>query len=143
MFRRAHSPNHGSVSVRECTGGNVSAVNPGTIAQRSHQFRHVGRQAVRVTAVPDGLDITASRTDNRLYLHVVNTRRTRAIEARLDVAGRTIQSGLLHEIAAEPEFEIMQTCPDAFQPTRRPLPRGGGWRIPAASVTAVEVELAS
>ena len=91
--------------------------------------------------MPDGLDITASRTGNRLYLHVVNTQRQRALAVRLDVVGQTLEGGTLHEIVAEPEFEIMQTCPDAFQPTQRPLPPGGAWRVPAASVTALEVEL--
>lgn len=123
------------------TPGGKSYLMP--VARVMSLYRHhVGRQAVKVTRVPDGLDITASRTDNRLFLHVVNTHRTRSIEVQLNVSGRALQGGSLHEIAADPEFEIMQTCPDAFTPMQRPLPAGGRWRVPAASVTAVDVELA-
>ena len=75
-------------------------------------------------------------------MHVVNTSRTRSLEVQLSVAGLAVKGGTLHEIAAEPEFEIMQTCPDAFKPVSRLLPAGGKWQVPAASVTAVEVELA-
>lgn len=103
---------------------------------------HVGRQAVKVISAPDGLDITASRTNQRLYLHVVNTHRTRSVDVQLNVPSQTIRGGTLHEIAAEPEFEILQTCPDAFTPASRALPSNGAWTVPAASVSAVEIDLA-
>ena len=46
---------------------------------------HVGDQAVAVSQQPDGLDVTASRTGNRIYLHVVNTRRDRSVASRLQI----------------------------------------------------------
>lgn len=103
---------------------------------------HMGRQAVKVAHCPDALDITASRTGNRLYLHVVNTHRTRSMDMRLQVQGMALKDGKVFEIAADPEFEIMQTCPDAFTTKERPFKLDGAWTVPAASVSAFELELA-
>jgi len=104
---------------------------------------HVGQQAVSVSRCPDALDITASRTGNRLFLHVINMHRTRPVAMRLKVTGMTIKGGTVFEIAADPEFEIMQTCPDAFAPVERPMDADGAWTVPAASVSALEMELDS
>ncbi len=103
---------------------------------------HVGQQAIKVRRCPEGLDLTASRTGNRLYLHVVNTQRNRSMAVQLIVPGQKLKGGKVFEIAADPEFEIMQTCPNAFSPVERPLGDDGSWRVPAASVSAVEAELA-
>jgi alpha-N-arabinofuranosidase len=102
---------------------------------------HSGQQAVQVTAAPQGLDVTASRTGDRVYLHVVNTERTRAVEAQLDVDGRSIADGAVYEIAVEPEFEVLLDNADTLAPVRKDLPQGAQWTFPAASVSAVELAL--
>jgi len=104
--------------------------------------RHSGKKAVGVEKVPSGLDVTASRTGRRVFLHVVNTRRTRSVSARLQVNGMRIVSGKVFEIAANPEFEVMETHPDALSPVERELPQSAEWRFPAASVSVVELRLA-
>ena len=104
--------------------------------------RHTGEKALAVTDAPDGLDVTASRTGDTVYLHVVNTRRDSSVEVRLAAEGTAIESGRVFEIAAAPESEIMATCPDAFSAVEKALPDGAKWTFPAASVSAVELNLA-
>jgi alpha-L-arabinofuranosidase len=101
--------------------------------------KHVGKVAVTVTSTPDGLDVAASRTGDRVYLHVVNTKRTSSVAARLQVRGKRIRSGRVFEIAADPEFEVMEDCADVLSPRQKALPESGCWTFPPASVSAVEL----
>jgi len=120
--------------------GNESYLMP--VARVMSLFRrHVGRKAVEVTSAPAGLDVTASRRGKKVFLHVVNTRRTQAVRARLAVAGKKIARAAAFEIAADPTREIDDTCGDLFAPRRRAMPASGRWAFPAASVTAVELTL--
>lgn len=102
---------------------------------------HVGSQAVRVAKCPEGLDITASRSGNRYFLHVVNTNRDRSIDVRLRVEGLTTLAGKVFEIAADPTFEIRESTPDAFSPVEKSLSVDRPWQVPAASVSAVELHV--
>ena len=103
---------------------------------------HVGEKALNVKGAPQDLDVTASRRGSRVFLHVVNTHRTRSVEARLVVEGMTIRSGEAFEIACEPEFEVWSGVADAMAPKRRALPNAGPWTFPPASVSALELEVA-
>ncbi|MBN2129556.1 MAG: twin-arginine translocation signal domain-containing protein [Sedimentisphaerales bacterium] len=103
---------------------------------------HTGERAVSVSKAPDALDVTASRTGEKVFLHVVNTSRKRAIRARLDIAGRQIRTGRIFEMAADPEFEVTETRPDEIKPVEKKLAGNSEWSFPAASVSAVELELA-
>ena len=105
--------------------------------------RHTGEQAVRVAAAPEGLDVTASRSGDRVYLHVVNTRRERCIAADMRIDGMRIRSGKVFELAADPEFEIIQTEAERIVPVQKELPPDATWSFPAASVSAVELEAAT
>jgi len=100
---------------------------------------HTGEQAVAVTRTPDGLDVTASRTGDRVYLHVVNTNRERSVTAGLAIEGMGIRSGQVFELAADPQFEVIETQARAIQAVRKDLPPNGPWTFPAASVSAVEL----
>ena len=103
---------------------------------------HTGTHAAQVLRMPDGLDCVASLAGDRVYLHVANTHRTKGVEAELTIAGRTITSGTVHEIATSPENEITEFNPDDIAPVAKPLPAGQTkWSFPAASVSAVELEL--
>jgi len=102
--------------------------------------RHIGRKAVDVAAVPHGLDVTASRTGKTIFLHVVNTNRTRAVRATLRIDGMKIISGKVFQIADDPMREIHEYQPDAFSPTQHALPAGAAWTFPPASVSAVELK---
>jgi len=101
---------------------------------------HTGERAVRVATVPEGLDVTASRSGDRVYLHVVNTRRDRCIAAGLRIDGMRIRSGRVFELAADPEFEVIQTQAERIVPVQKELPRDATWTFPAASVSAVELD---
>src|SRR5262245_50079004 len=67
---------------------------------------HIGSHAVAVKRTPDGLDIVASRSADTLFLHVVNTQRTRAVKAALQITGRSIAGGRVLEIAEDPMVEV-------------------------------------
>jgi hypothetical protein len=101
--------------------------------------RHSGEQAVSISNCPPDLDVTASRTGDRFYLHAVNTLRSQSIAAELSVDGAQIMSGRAFTLAADPEFEVWEYRDDVLQPVEAPVPADGRWTFPAASVTAVEL----
>ena len=102
---------------------------------------HTGEKAVDIEAAPGDLDVTASRTADRVYLHVVNTKRDRSITAQLAVKGMKIASGKVFEMAGDPEYEVIQTQPDEVVPIEKSLPLNGRWTFPSASVSAVELDI--
>jgi alpha-N-arabinofuranosidase len=102
---------------------------------------HTGEQAVKVVETPGDLDVTASRTGDRLYLHVVNTHRRRDITAALDVAGMPIDSGRVFTLVGDPEAEIIETEPEVVARNEAALPTDGRITFPAASVSAVELDM--
>jgi len=103
--------------------------------------QHSGEHALRVVDAPPGLDVTASRSGERVYLHVANTERTRAVAAELGVEGRSLAGGTVWEIAADPTFEVLPDSADVLAPVRKVLPAAGRWTFPPASVSALELEL--
>ena len=102
---------------------------------------HTGEKAVSVERTPGDLDVTASRTADRVYLHVVNTRRNRSVTAHLTVEGMKIVSGRVFEMAGDPEYEVIQTQPDGVVPVEKSLPVNGRWTFPSASVSALELDI--
>ena len=103
--------------------------------------RHTGHRALDLTAVPSGLDVTASRRRRRVFLHIVNTHRTQSVKALISVAGMRIQSGRVFTMATDPMFEVMGQSPDALTPVEKSLPRDRCWRFPPASVSAVDLNV--
>jgi len=105
---------------------------------------HIGSHAVEVAACPEGLDVVASRADNKLFLHVVNTDRTRSATAELRLPGASIDTAIAHQIADDPMVEVSElNSSEVMQSKQVALPSDGKWSFPAASVTAVEIELAA
>jgi hypothetical protein len=102
---------------------------------------HQGERAVAVKRTPAGLDVTASRSGDRLYLHVVNTKRNRPVRATLDVKGHAVTRARGYEIAADPMAEIDELCPHLFDPRERSVDNPTEWEFPSASVTALELDL--
>jgi alpha-L-arabinofuranosidase len=103
--------------------------------------RHSGAEFVNTLAVPDGLDVTASRSGNKLYLHVINTRRKMPVKAKLSIQGYPATGGKVYQISADPELEIMECTRDALASVQKDLPPNMEWTFPAASVSAVELAL--
>lgn len=99
--------------------------------------QHTGAQFVRVGGGPSDLDITASRTGEDFFLHVVNTSRTRAHACRLAVPGFVVESGTAFGIAVDPMAEITSAKDDPMKLLQQTVAPATPHIFPAASVTAV------
>ena len=104
--------------------------------------RFMGRQALKIDCSAESIDITASRTGSKVYLHVVNTSMTDPVTVSIDIPDKNIVSAAAHEIAAPPFEEVGPDNPDCFMPVERRLPARDSWVMPAASVTAIELDIA-
>jgi alpha-L-arabinofuranosidase len=102
---------------------------------------HTGNKAVDVNKAPEDLDVTASRSKDRIYLHAINTNRERSATTQLVINGMKITSGRVFELAADPEFEVIETQPNQIVPVEKSLPPNGCWTFPPASVSAVELHV--
>ena len=106
--------------------------------------RHNGTQGVDVKTAPSSLDIAASRSSERVYLHVANLEYKRSVEATFAVAGMDIAGGRVYEIAPEDLRQyVNQDQPDVFKPRESALSPGRElkWRFPAGSVSVVELDV--
>jgi hypothetical protein len=123
-------------------GNNRAYLQP--VARVMQLYRHhIGSHAVKAAGIPDGLDVVASRRDNTVFLHVANTRRAGPVTATLQVAGHTIRGGKVFEIREDPTIELSYlNSANVMQTVERPMSTGATWEFPAASVSAVELEIA-
>jgi len=121
----------------------VSYLMPvGSIARLFRKYN--GTDGVEVKAAPSSLDVAASRTAGKVYLHVVNLEYKTSVEATFAVAGMTIGGGRVFEIAPQDLRQyVSQDQPDVFKPREVALPAGPTptWRFPAGSVSVVELDL--
>src|SRR5207247_9909951 len=94
--------------------GAVSYLLPAGAVMRLFK-RHNGAQGVTVKSAPSNLDIAASRTGPRLFLHIANMSYSGATEATFAVNGLGVTGGRVWEISTEnPGQEISQLNPDVF-----------------------------
>lgn len=121
--------------------GGRSYMMPVALVMRLYRA-HSGAEAIKVTDTPSDLDVTASRRSDRIYLHVVNTSLTNAVSARLAVAAMSITAATAFEMADDPWYEVIETDPDRIQVREKKIAADGRWTFPAASVTAVELDVA-
>lgn len=103
---------------------------------------HNGKEALELNNVPDGLDITASRTGNTIFLHVVNTSRYKTISADFNITGMEITAARAFELKTDPEYEIIGASNDPLIPKERALSANSPVEFPPASVSAVELTIA-
>lgn len=125
--------------------GGVSYLLPVGAVMRLFK-RHNGTHGIGVKSAPANLDIAASRTGNKVFLHVANMNYSGTIEATFAIDGFVAMGGRVLEIAPEnPRQEISPQNPDVFKPREHALPNGEAakWRFPARSVSVVELELRS
>jgi hypothetical protein len=99
---------------------------------------HTGGNALKVSSFPFDLDVTASITGSRIFLHVINTNRTQSISTQFHVAGKKMASGRSFCIALEPDYEVFEHKPEITKPKESSIPIDGTWTFPKASVSAVE-----
>jgi alpha-N-arabinofuranosidase len=134
-----------NVAVMLQTPRGVTYLMP--VASVARLFRKInGTDGVSVKTAPAGLDIAASRTAGKVYLHVANVEYRRSVEADFAVAGMKITGGRVHEIAPQDlRQEVSQDKPNVFKPREVALPDGPApkWRFPAGSVSAVELDVQS
>jgi len=105
--------------------------------------RHGGGSFVNVKSAPPDLDVTASRTGDKLYLHVINTNRTQSRPAALAVEGRKLTAATAFRIAADPQFEIIAAERDPMRVREAWVDLSGPLSFRAASVTALEIDTAA
>src|SRR5262249_42704276 len=120
----------------------VSYLLPAGVVMRLFKV-HNGTQGVAVKSCPANLDVAASRTGDKIFLHVANRNYSGAIETSFAAVGRKIDSGRVFEIAPEnPRQEISALNPDVFDPREHALPAAETvtWRFPARSVSVVELK---
>src|SRR2546429_8077657 len=92
---------------------------------------------------PDGLDVVASRRGDSVYLHVANIQRTRPVNTTIQIGSHVIRSGRVFEITAEPAAELSYlNSADVMETLEKPVAAGGVWGVPAASGSAVELQIA-
>jgi alpha-N-arabinofuranosidase len=122
--------------------GGVSYLLPAGAVMRLFK-RHNGSHGVEVKSKPASLDIAASRTEDKVFLHVANMNYSGATEAAFAVGGMAATAGRVWEIAPEdPRQEISPLNPGVFAPRehrlgqREPL----RWRFPARSVSVLELD---
>lgn len=101
---------------------------------------HQGEMAVDV-ACSGAVDAVASKTGNKLFLHIANTSMHDAQALHLHVEGRRIASAAMHCIVSDPTAEITMLDPELFAPRTQPI-QGDVVTLPAAAVAAIEIELA-
>jgi alpha-L-arabinofuranosidase len=112
------------------------------VARVMQIFRHhKGRKAVKVSKSPQDIDITASRTGKKIFMHAVNTNRTKGVKARLDVKNMKTVKGRIFQIALPPEQRVFLWNADEFAPVGKKLSRTCELTFPPASVCAVELEV--
>jgi len=122
-------------------GNNRAYLQP--VARVMQLYRHhIGSHAIKVDGLPDGLDVVASRRRDTVYLHVANIQRTRSVNTTIQIAGHVIRSGRAFEIAGDPAVELSYlNSADAMKTMERPFAKDGAWEFPAASVSALELDI--
>ena len=105
----------------------------GTIAKLfSH---HLGEYAVAATA-PDKIDVSASKTGDKLFLHLVNldSANAQTLELPADAASKI----KVWEISSELDTEVNEGCREIFEPREFEL-ESPTYTMPARSVAVVEI----
>ncbi len=106
--------------------------------------KNIGTHGLSILSSPPGLDIAASRNNNKIFLHVLNMNYKDPVKAGFSVDGAAITGGKVLEIAPEnPRAYVNQNRPDAFDPEVKELKSGEPieWTFPARSVSAVELDI--
>ena len=101
--------------------------------------KYQGRKALDISYAGD-IDAVASRTGNKVYVHVTNTSMSTSKEIRLDMGATRISKVKMHCISASPETEITPDNPDVFDAVTTVVP-ASRIVLPPAAVAALEITL--
>lgn len=72
---------------------------------------------------------------------MVNTNRSQSVKTKLSVRGAKSAQGRVYWYALEPEFEIFERRLEHTFPRESTLDAESAWTFPAASVSAIELQL--
>ncbi len=100
---------------------------------------HQGKNAVDLS-YNGAIDAVASKTDNKIFIHVANTDMHYAQTLDLDLGGKEIASAKMFYIAEDPTLEITPVNRDCFSVKELEIV-GNKVELPAAAVAAIEIEL--
>lgn len=105
--------------------------------------RHSGSHGVEVTSDDDALPVSATRSGDTLYLHVANLDFDKEATVTLDAGGAKLGRMTAHRIApGDITAAIDTTTLDVFDvETVEGDASGGTITLPAASVSAIEIEI--
>lgn len=114
------------------------------VALVMRQYRKfLGERAVSVSKAPGDVDVVASRTGDRLFINLVNTRRNRGARVSLQIVGRTAGEATGVVLADDPMTEISSlNCLEVMQPRTITPDLTQPLELPPASVTSCSVRLA-
>jgi alpha-L-arabinofuranosidase len=126
--------------IHQVPGGVSYLLPAGAVAKLFK--RNNGTHGVAVKSSPAALDVCASRTGDKIFLHVGNKNFKDSVEATIAINGMTVTGGRVLEISPEnPRQEISPLNPDVFKPVEHKLIVSDTtkWRFPARSVSVLEL----
>lgn len=104
--------------------------------------KHGGDKGVIVTESPSELDVAATRKDDKLMLHVLNTHFSNPVKVNVQVDGYSISSATVFEIAPDDKLAYVDDVRrDTFNPVEKNIPDASEITIPPASVSIIELQL--
>lgn len=105
-----------------------------------------GKHGVAVTSCPSSLDVAASLSPGKVFLHVANLEYGRSVEVSFAVKGMAVNGGRVIQIAPGNLQEyVNQDQRAVFNPAETGLGPGPAfsWKFPPGAVAAVELNVAS
>ena len=100
---------------------------------------HQGKQAVDIS-YNGSVDAVASKTDNKIFIHIANTDMNSAQTLDLDLGGASTTDATMYYIAAKPETEITLVNTNCFAVQEKKI-EGSSVILPPAAVAAIEITL--
>ncbi|QPC82030.1 alpha-L-arabinofuranosidase [Phototrophicus methaneseepsis] len=108
--------------------------------------KYSGEQGLEVPARVGALEFSASRTDDSVYVHIVNTDLHHAQPFDIKLSEGTIQKATVYEIApGDLSASVDHQKPNTFTPTEHTASvteNQVNWEFPPASVSVVQLQLA-
>ncbi len=99
-----------------------------------------GSKGIKIDKFPQDLDIAATREGDEIYLHILNTSYTNAVQSKISIPGFQIISGKVFEMAPEDRMlHIDQTNPNALEPEEKNWKEN--WTFPKASVSIIKLKI--
>lgn len=105
---------------------------------------HVGENNIPIKSMNSKLDIAASQTDDKIFLHVVNSDLDKEQETMFSVSGHIVESGTVYQIAEDISTYVDEERPDAIKPEEYQIRvdnKSACYTFPPASVSAIELDV--